>query len=154
MVLVLVGQDLVGASCLRLVFRVRHVAEPFSEARWRHAVAILAINMLEAAAMDASQGYAINALAAILLIGASLLGLSSATVAGRTRWHVVRYDLPWIWLLGFTLWDACLVYLNWGGYAFGQHVEVLGAALAVAILPGRQTWLHARAEPGSASRRI
>ncbi len=108
-------------------------------------MAFLAINMLEATAMDASHGYAINALAGFLLIAASLPALGSAAIDARKGWNIVTYHLPWTWLLGYSLWNACFVYLNWAGYAFGQHVAVLGAALAVAILLGRQTWLHARA---------
>lgn len=114
---------------------------PVSIAIW----ILLAVNILEASAANAGQGFWLNALAGSVLIVAALPSILSAQVAEGTKLHVVAYDLPWLWVLGFTLWDLCFVYLHSGGLFFGQHVAVLAAPIALATLSNRRFWLHARA---------
>ncbi len=107
--------------------------------------AFLALNIAEAVAKDALEGHWLNALAGALLIAAVLPAAGARSVVRRMDVRVIAYDLPWIWILGYTVWNSCFTYLFWHGYPFGQHLAVVGAALALALILGRMAWLHERA---------
>ncbi len=106
------------------------------------AVAILALNILEAVVADAFSGHWLNATAGLALI-ATMRGpaaMSVGSVAGRPS---VRYDLPWSWMLAYTLWNLTVVCGLYPRHWL-DHLAVLLAPLAAALLD-RRLWLEARA---------
>jgi len=110
----------------------------------RVVTAIVVLNILEAVVADAFKGLWINA-----IVGASLI----ATMAGSSKVGVKKtgtrlgltYDLPWPWLLAYTLWNFTVVCGLYPEHYF-DHCAVLAAPIAaVLIARDHRVWLEARA---------
>lgn len=132
-----------SASMVVLVAR-RQATGRRAEILSRVIVGILALNILEAVAADVASGAWWNALAGVLLVatqrGASAVGTRVA--GGRVA---VTYDLPWSWLLAYTLWNLAVVCAHYP-LRWVDHVAVLASPLAAVLLVrDRARWLEARA---------
>jgi Family of unknown function (DUF5692) len=116
-------------------------------ARWAGLTlwAFLVLNILEAAARDALQGHWLNAAAGILVVAASLPGDHHGNHTDRAGFHVLDYDLPWLWIASYAVWHNCFIYINWGGSIIAQNIAAISASLALAWWLDRRAWLHARA---------
>ncbi|TWU24718.1 DUF5692 family protein [Bythopirellula polymerisocia] len=107
---------------------------------------LLVANILEALVLDIQGGgiaHGFNALAGILLI-ATLPFSVRHTLVDRTSQHqTLRYNVPFVWICGYTFWNWTFVYLNYPAFT-GHHTAILSAALIVAWFDP-QRWLQARA---------
>lgn len=135
---------IVFCACLGTALRFTRLAE---RPGMRAAVtALIALNILEAAAVDALAGgtaNVLNACAGLALVAALPWATHPARLAARGRCRDGRYELTRGWVLGYFAWNATFVCLNYPALA-GHHLAVLAAAtLAGLIDPGR--WLQARA---------
>jgi hypothetical protein len=105
---------------------------------------LLALNILEATALDligGSLAHALNALAGLVLVATQ--PRSSHAVRIETARRELHYDLSRLWVLGYTVWNWTFVYLNYPELS-GHHTAVLLSALIVGLADPRR-WLQARA---------
>jgi len=105
---------------------------------------MLILNILEAAVADAVHGRWVNAAVGAVLI-ATVSGRQAVTFTEFKGRPAVWFDLPWRWIVAYTLWNFTVVAgiypLRWL-----DHCAVLGAPLAAVLLQGdRRYWLEARA---------
>lgn len=106
--------------------------------------AILGLNILEATLADAVHGRWMNTAVGAVLI-ATLAGPGAVTVTQFQGRPAVRYDLPWRWIVAYTLWNFTVVAGNYP-LRWLDHCAVLGAPLAATLVLGdRRYWLEARA---------
>jgi hypothetical protein len=134
--------SIVFCLCYGSVVRFTHLN------KWRAArlfiTVLLALNILEAAALSVYEGGVanwLNTAAALGLVLALLWNSNAATVDGERR--EPHYHISRLWLVGYTVWNAAFVYLNYPELT-GHTVAVLGVPLVVGLIePGR--WLFARA---------
>lgn len=117
--------------------------------KWRAArlfiTVLLALNILEAAALSLYEGGVanlLNTVAALALVLALPWNSNAATVDGGER-REPHYHVSRLWLVGYTVWNAALVYLNYPELT-GHTVAVLGVPLVVGLFDPRR-WLFARA---------
>jgi hypothetical protein len=116
--------------------------------RWALAAApvLLALNILEAVAVDVAAGRAanlLNAVAGLLLIAKlprSAGGVQIDSAGGNRDLHCSGFTRGWI--VTFSLWNWAFLFLNFPVIA-GHHVAVLGAVLAIGLIDPRR-WLQAR----------
>lgn len=106
-------------------------------------VVILFLNILEAVAVDALAGRWVNAGAGGLLLatlgGAGRIG--TRTLHGRPA---VTYDLPWSWIVAYSLWNATVVCGHYPLHYF-DHAAVLAAPIVATWLAGdRRLYIEAR----------
>lgn len=116
------------------------------EKKWVKIVAflLLSLNILEAVLKDVSAGATtgyLNALAGILLI-ASLPRINSMSVDHGSKHKDFLWDLPMLWIIGYTVWNWLFVYLNYPEN-IGRTSILLAAALVVAF-QDRKRWLQSR----------
>lgn len=106
-------------------------------------VGILALNILEAMVADVADGAWWNALAGGLLV-ATQRGPSAVGTRRLGNRVAVTYDLPWGWLLAYTLWNFAVVCAHYPQHWI-DHIAVLAAPLAAVLLARDRTlWLEAR----------
>jgi len=110
------------------------------EKRWAFQVGyiILALNILAVTLFHAVVGYYINsinylnAIAGILLVvtlpSANLIYIDENSIYRDFIW-----DIPLPWIIGYTIWDITLIYLNLPSTT-GVHVAVLGSALLIGLV--------------------
>lgn len=109
----------------------------------RALAAILALNILEAVVADALAGLWVNAAAGLSLI-ATMRGPAHVTVGPAAGRPAVRYDLPWSWILAYSLWNLTVVCGHYPSHWL-DHAAVLTMPLAVAVAArDRRLWLEAR----------
>lgn len=118
-----------------------------SEKKWTYyfGFLILVLNILEAVILDVAKGNYINymnAAAGVLLI-ITLPGPHSITVDEESPFRDLTWDIPLNWIIGYTIWNIVLVYLQRPQH-LGMHAAILGAALLVGI-KNNKLWLQARA---------
>lgn len=105
--------------------------------------AILALNILEAVVADGMAGLWLNALTGLSLV-ATLRGpdqITAGAVAGRPA---LFYDLPWSWVLAYSLWNFTVVCGHYPQHWL-DHLAVLTMPLFAALQAGdRRLWLEAR----------
>lgn len=124
------------------------------------------LNIVLAMIVDLSQERTLNVIAGALLCVSMPLWdritvrrqtnevISSQAGGGRgggsrpnaRRWPPVSdlvYDLPWSWILAYTVWNANFAY-RWGVEAMIFHGAVLTSALVHALWTGRELWAQAR----------
>ncbi|MGZ5051722.1 MAG: DUF5692 family protein [Methylobacter sp.] len=105
---------------------------------------ILILNIAEAAIFDAIGMLWINACVGLSLI-ATLNKISAISVEEHQGRRYVAFDLPWCWIVAYTVWDITFVYGHYPTHYF-DHLAVLLAPVAIALIQGkRQTWFEARA---------
>ncbi len=107
---------------------------------------LLVGNILEALVLDiqaSGSAHNFNALAGILLIATLPFSVRHTRIDRASRHQTLRYDLPLVWICGYTYWNWTFVYLNYPAYT-GHHTAILSAALLVAWLDP-QRWVQARA---------
>lgn len=105
---------------------------------------ILILNIAEAGIFDATAMLWANACVGATLI-ATLNKVSAITVEERQGRRYVSYDLPWCWIVAYTVWDITFVYAHYPTHYF-DHLAVLFAPVAIALIQGkRQAWFEARA---------
>ena len=108
---------------------------------------LLALNILEAVALDLIGGtpaHALNAAAGLALV-ATLPWRADAVrvvVCGRRR-DAVYDGLSRRWIVGYSVWNATFLHLNYPELA-GRYTVVLAAALLAGAIDPRR-WLQARA---------
>jgi hypothetical protein len=106
--------------------------------------AILVLNILEALAADAVGGRWVNAAVAATLI-ATVAGPGAVSVGQHKGRPVVWYDLPWRWVIAYSLWNLTVVSGNYPAH-WCDHFAVLAVPLAAtAVFGDRRCWLEARA---------
>lgn len=109
----------------------------------RALAAILALNILEAVGADALAGHWVNAAVGLVLVG-TMRGpafIAAGRAAGRPAVH---YDLPWSWILAYTLWNLTVVSGHYPRHWL-DHAAVLTMPLVVAVAArDRRLWLEAR----------
>lgn len=106
--------------------------------------ALLALNILEAAALGFIEGglaNVLNAVAGLALVAALPRSANAIRIVGSAR--DLNLDISRLWVVGYTVWNGAFVYLNYPEFA-GHHIAVLGAALVVGVIDP-QRWTQARA---------
>lgn len=108
------------------------------------ATLILALNILEAVLADAFGRQWVNA-----LVGVSLMATagrpSRVTVTSVVGRPAMAYDLPWSWILTYTVWNLSVVCAHYPLHWL-DHLAVLSAPIIAALgLRDRRLWLEARA---------
>lgn len=116
---------------------------------WRAArlfiTVLLALNILEAAALSVYEGGIanfLNTLAALALVLALPWNSNAATLTAGPR-REPHYRISRLWLVGYTVWNGAFVYLNYPELT-GHTIAVLGVPLVVGLIDPRR-WLFARA---------
>lgn len=107
---------------------------------------LLVANIAEALVLDIqASGIAhhFNALTGIFLIATLPFSVRHTRIDRASRHQTLLYDVPLVWICGYTFWNWTFVYLNYPAY-MGHHTAILSAALIVALLDP-QRWLQARA---------
>ncbi len=107
---------------------------------------LLAANILEASVVDfLASGIAhnLNALSGALLIITLPYGARPARIDSHSRFRDLRLDLPFVWIVGYTLWNWSFVFLNYPELIV-HHSAILVTALGVAAVDP-QRWLQTRA---------
>ena len=104
---------------------------------------ILVANMVEAVVFDVTHGRMLNPIAGVLLIVAAAIA-PPPRVEARGPGREVVYDLGWIWIVAYTIWNIGFVYGNTPGI-LGRNIALLGAALALSAYAGQKSWLLLRA---------
>lgn len=132
------------AVSVQVVLWLPRTVDPWrTRLRWALA-GILALNILEAVVADAVAGRWVNAVAGLSLV-LTMRGpdhVAAATFAGRPAVH---YDLPWCWVLTYTLWNLTVVCGHYPRHWL-DHAAVLTVPLVVALLArDRRLWLEVRA---------
>ncbi len=105
---------------------------------------ILAANILEASILDFTNGHIINAIAGLLVI-LTMPKPKKITTEHQSSIKDLNYDTSYLWIIAYTVWNSCFLYINWDARLWLQTTAVLGAPLLMAVLFGRKTWLQARA---------
>jgi len=108
------------------------------------------INIVECVALDVSASGAApahwaNAVAGVLLIIA-LPRLPGARIVREDGRSLIRAPLSRTWIVAYSVWNLCFVYLNWSAYAFGQHLAIHGAAFLLTWWGGFESWYMARTQ--------
>lgn len=107
-------------------------------------VGLLALNVIEAMALDATGGHFAHWL--VFLTGALLLATlpspKGCKIAEANHGEYLYPAMTRAWVVEYSVWNWTFLYLNFPIIA-GQHVAVLGAALIVGVLEP-QRWLQAR----------
>jgi len=69
---------------------------------------LLVVNIMEAVVLDWQGGHYMNAAAGALLC-ASILprAAAGAEITKRHGCHLLEIDLPWAWIIGYTVWNSC-----------------------------------------------
>lgn len=104
---------------------------------------LLAANMLEAIARDASAGGAahlLNAAAGVILVAAVPFGSTRTWIDPHFR--DMHSDTSRTWIIGYTMWNGTFVFLSYPQF-FGHHIAVLAASLAVGLVAPHR-WTQAR----------
>jgi hypothetical protein len=105
---------------------------------------LLALNIAGPAVYDLVAGHWFGgavALAIILLIP-RWNALTYPVVEGRA---VVAYDIPWLWIGAYTVWDMSFVVSAYPSHA-SDHIAVLSAPLILSLwVKDRPAWLRFRA---------
>lgn len=104
---------------------------------------ILAANIFEAVAYDLAHHQMINAAAGILLIVSAALA-PVAHVERRGRSFEVAFNLGWVWIASYTVWNLCFLYGTTPAI-LGRNIGLLAAALVLAMTFGQKYWLQLRA---------
>lgn len=113
------------------------------ERPWARAVmpALLALNILEAVALDVAASRPANlatACAGLLLVATLPLGSGTVRIdAAGPRRDLHSPGLSRGWLVAFAVWNWTFLYLNFPVIA-GHHIAVLGAFLAVGLFDPRR----------------
>jgi len=125
-----------------------HFAPKLSEAGRRNAkpaiYLLLLLNISEPAAYDALAGRWFGAAlaAGIMLLTPRWSAIGYSSLKGRT---VLTYDLPWLWIASYTLWNASFVATAYPAHA-SDHIAVLSAPLILAFSQrNRKMWFQHRA---------
>lgn len=113
---------------------------------WRRRLALciigfLVLNILEAVVADAVARHSVNALVGVSLI--VTVARPQQVRSGADTPHLL-YDVPWSWVLCYTLWNLTVVCGIYPEH-WTDHFAVLAVPLAAALLWGRERWLEARA---------
>ena len=68
----------------------------------------LVINIIEAVVWDAMDGHYMNAAAGLLLC-ISILPRAQyePNIRRRYGFYVLEFDLPWLWIISYTIWNSC-----------------------------------------------
>lgn len=106
---------------------------------------LLALNIAEAVVLDITQGNLaniLNAVAGILLI-ITIPWISKIYVDEESPFRDLCWDMSYLWIIGYTIWNWLVVFLNYSDMA-GCHIAVLGAPLLISFIH-RKHWLQARA---------
>ncbi len=133
------------AGALVLLNGLRHTR--LGERRWAfHAVHLfLLVNILEAVALGAASGGLwdlANAGTGVLLM-LTLPGARTIRVLEDSAHQDVAYDIPRIWIVGYTVWNVALILLENHAH-IGMHGAILGVALVIG-LARPELWFQARA---------
>ncbi len=118
------------------------------EREWarRSAPVLVAVNILEAVAVDLADGrltHLLNATAGLVLVLTLPYHRGGVRVDDTRRCRDVRVPTSRGWVVGYTLWNWAFVMLNYPSLA-GYHTAVLTAALMVGLIdPAR--WTQTRA---------
>lgn len=118
------------------------------QSRWALAVAflLLPINILEAVTKDMVGGHAAHHLVAfsgVMLLFGLPNPVSSIQIDSSRSLRDLHYlGLSRLWIIGYTIWNAAFVYLNFPAIT-GHQLAVLSAALIVGLIEPR-LWLQAR----------
>jgi hypothetical protein len=132
------------AISMQVVLWLPRAGDPWRRRLAAALAAILALNILEAVVADAFAGRWVNAVVGLSLI-ATMRGpahVSAARFAGRPA---VYYDLPWSWVLAYTLWNLTVVCGHYPQHWL-DHFAVLTVPLVGALVArDRRLWLEARA---------
>ena len=143
-------QALTWAKVLTLSVSVAWVAWlPRTTGKTQHRLAvgacvILILNILEAVAADAVGGRWVNAMVGAVLVAtaAGPRAVSVAQVLGRPA---MNYDLPWRWIITYSIWNLTVVCGNYPLH-WCEHFAVLSAPMLATMIGGdRRLWLEARA---------
>jgi len=71
---------------------------------------LLVLNIAEAAIFDALKGNLMNAVAGFLICMAILpRAKDGGVLAKRHGYHLLAVDLPWAWILPYTVWHLCFM---------------------------------------------
>lgn len=103
---------------------------------------ILALNIVELMARDlygSTMAGWLNAAAGAMLI-VSMPGATRIRIDARRDF---LWDIPYGWIVAYTLWNWTFVYLNFSAGS-GRTIALLGAPLVIGLWD-RQRWLQARA---------
>jgi hypothetical protein len=126
---------------------LRHTALVNRPAARSAVTVLLALNVLEAVALDLFAGGAVralNAVAGVVLVAMLPWGADPARLVVCGRRRDGHYDgLSRLWIVGYSVWNWTFAYLNYPELA-GQHGAVLLSALLVGLIDPR-LWLQARA---------
>lgn len=107
---------------------------------------IFLLNILEAVLFDVLSHQnlqLINVFTGIILI-LTIPGPNAMQVDESSPSREFTWDIPFSWILTYTLWNWLFVYGNWPGISAIHHIAILGSALTIAIL-NRKWWMEARA---------
>lgn len=113
---------------------------------------ILGANILEASIQDITLAFSscdpslsplLNGIAGLILIATMTLP-SKMTVNRSSTKHDFEWDLSWIWILSYTLWNWIFTTNNWSEYSM-RHAALLLAPIAACLLFNRRIWVMARA---------
>lgn len=108
---------------------------------------LLALNVLEAVALDClggSMAHALNAVAGLALVAALPRHLDMSRIVVNDHGHDIQFHgTSFRWIIGYSVWNWTFVYLNYPELA-GHHIAVLFSCVLVGLLDSR-LWLQARA---------
>lgn len=105
---------------------------------------IFILNIAEPVLFDVTSRLWANALVGLSLI-ATLSKASSINVEEYKGRRHVSYDLPWCWIIAYSLWNITFIYGHYSLHYF-DHLAVLLAPILIAQNKGvKQLWFETRA---------
>lgn len=81
----------------------------------------------------------INIMTGILLLITLPRGSNKIWIENKNSY----WNIPYSWLLGYTLWNICFIYLEFP-HVFYDHLSLLIAAGFISLLYQRELWVQAR----------
>ena len=114
-----------------------------SEKTWALMVVqfLLMLNCAEASVKDFQMGNYLNAAAGFLLV-LTVPGPKTISVDKEGKWRDFFYDIPFLWVLGYTIWNFTFVAGSFP-HMYRMHIPILLAALIPGYFNNRM-WNQAR----------
>ena len=129
-------------SCVAWGTAVRFTRLGVYEWARRSAPVLVAVNIIEAVAVDLAAGgltHLLNAVAGLVLVLTLPYRRDAVRVDDTRRCRDIRVPTSRGWVVGYTLWNWAFVLMNYPELV-GYHTAVLGAALVVGLIdPARWT---------------
>lgn len=105
--------------------------------------ALLLLNIGEVSLIDAYGGFWFNALAGLFLLIAIPSTRNIQLKPDETKTLNFTWDIPWLWLASYTLWNWTFI-VNFFPQSIFTQAAVLLAPILIGLIHGREHWIKGR----------